>query len=323
MALREDKTPDECAVEDEAAYAYASVPASASASAPASASAASALAPKLPFPFANPTKILFPRDAITKREILDYYLAIAPHLLPHLRARPLTLQRWPDGIDGEAWYQQNAPDKIPPFVDTVPFEKKRRIVVNNVESLAWLANLAALTLHVWASRAPHLLRPDYVVVDPDPGDGTWAHLIEVARAVRTLLDALKLDSAVKTSGKRGLHVVIPLAAGPSHEEATAFGERIASAVAQVLPKIATVERMKEKRGGKLYVDYLQNGYGRTIVAPYTIRALDGAPVSTPIAWGEVTEKLDPRAFTIRTVPERVAKLGDLYAPVLRGTGRIV
>jgi bifunctional non-homologous end joining protein LigD len=206
---------------------------------------------------------------------------------------------------------------------------KLRVVADNVETLQWLANLAALTLHQWASHAPlagatqeevehALARPDYFVIDLDPGDGPWAHLVEVAYAVRTLLDALELESVVKTSGKRGLHVVVPIARGPSHEQATAFAEQMARAVAKVLPKIATVERMKDKRGGKLYVDYGQNGEGRTIVAPYTLRALDHAPVSTPIAWSEVSEKLDPRGFTLRNVIGRVEKLGDLFAPVLKG-----
>jgi bifunctional non-homologous end joining protein LigD len=302
VAMREDKTPEECTVEGEEPTPTPT---------------------KLP-KLSNPDKVLFPRDGITKREILAYYLAVAPYLLPHLADRPLTLQRWPDGIDGEAWYQQNAPEPLPPFVHVATFEKKKRVIADNVETLAWLANLATLTIHQWSARVPHTDKPDYVVIDLDPGDKTtWREVIEVARAVRTLLDALSLESAVKTSGKRGIHIVVPLASGPSHEEATAFGERIAEAVAKVLPKVATALRMKEKRKGLLYVDYLQNGEGKTIVAPYTIRALDGAPVSTPLAWSEVTDGLDPSAFTIRTVLERIAKHGDLFAIARSGKGRIV
>jgi bifunctional non-homologous end joining protein LigD len=208
-------------------------------------------------------------------------------------------------------------------------ENKKRIVCDNRETLQWLANLAALTIHQWTSHAPpsattraaidHALgRPDYVVLDLDPGDGTWAHLVEVAAAVRALLEALELASFVKTSGKRGLHVVVPIQTGPTHDQATGFAEQVARAIAKVLPGIATVERMKEKRGGKLYVDYGQNGEGRTIVSPYTIRARDGAVVSTPISWSEVTERLDPTEFTIRTVLGRVDKHGDLFAGVLQG-----
>ena len=287
--------------------------------------------PAVKVKLANPDKVLFPRDGITKREIWDYYTAIAERMLPHLAGRPLTLQRYPDGIEGEEWYQQNAPDKTPPFVrliDTGPrHENKKRIACDNVETLQWLANLAALTIHSWCCHVPpgattraaidHAMAlPDYVVIDLDPGSGPWSHLVQVARALRTLLEALKLESFVKTSGKRGVHVVVPIAQGPTHAQATRFAEQVARAVAKVLPDVASVERMKEKRGGKLYVDYGQNGEGRTIVCPYTIRARDGGVVSTPIEWDELDESLDPTVFTVRTVLERVRAKGDFYAGVL-------
>jgi bifunctional non-homologous end joining protein LigD len=285
----------------------------------------------------NPAKVLFPRDAITKQHVWDYYTAIAPVMLPHLHGRPLTLQRYPDGIDGEEWYQQNAPDKSPPFVRLVDagprHDHKKRIVCDTLDTLQWLANLAALTLHQWCSHVPpgatsraaidHAMAlPDYVVLDLDPGDGPWTHLIEVAHHVKTLLDALGLESYPKTSGKRGIHVFVPIAPGPTHDQATGFAEQVARAVVKVLPKIATVERMKDKRGGKLYVDYGQNGEGRTVVAPYTIRARDGAVVSTPVTWDEVTDDLDPTQFTLRTVPDRVKQQGDLFAGVLAGKQRL-
>jgi bifunctional non-homologous end joining protein LigD len=324
LGLREDKTPLECVREDDQGLEDSGTPSPSPAAEP----------PRHGGPtLANPSKVLFPRDGITKRDIWDYYTEIAPLMLPHLAGRPLTLQRYPNGIDGEEWYQQNAPDKIPGFVrllDVGPrHENKKRIVCDDLQTLQWLANLAALTIHQWCSHAPasvatraavdHALAlPDYVVLDLDPGDGPWEHLIEVAGAVRTLLEALELRSVVKTSGKRGLHVVVPTAPGPTHEQATRFAEQVARAVAKVLPKVATVERMKDKRGGKLYVDYGQNGEGRTIVSPYTIRARDGAVVSTPIEWSEVTNALDPTQFTIRTVTERVKAKGDLFAGALRG-----
>ncbi len=331
LALREDKTPLECVRDvDRDERQVLAEPAQA---APVEARPGPPVphreAPKL----SNPSKVLFPRDAITKRDIWDYYTAIAPLILPHLAGRALTLQRYPDGIDGEEWYQQNAPDKTPTYVRLVDAgprrDHKKRIVCDNIESLQWLANLAALTIHQWCSHVPAeattrvaidhaLARPDYVVLDLDPGDGPWEHLIDVATAVRTLLEALALESLVKTSGKRGLHVVVPIAAGPTHGQATAFAEQVARAVAKVMPAVATVERMKERRGGKLYVDYGQNGEGKTIVSPYTIRARDGAVVSTPIAWDEVTYRLDPTKFTIRTVLDRAQSRGDLFEPVLRG-----
>ncbi len=285
----------------------------------------------------NPDKVLFPRDGYTKRDILAYYTAIAPVLLPHLSGRPLNMQRWPNGIDGNEWFQHNIPQPVPPYVRFLEIaethKSKLRMVADNVETLQWLANLAALTLHQWSSHAPpsaqskaqilHALQqPDYIVIDLDPGEGPWAHLVDVATAVRALLEALHFESAVKTSGKRGIHIVIPIAHGPSHEQATGFGEQIARAVAKVLPGICTVERMRDKRGGKLYVDYGQNGEGRTIVSPYTIRAKDGAPVSTPLLWSEVTNDLDPSKLTIRTVLDRVGKHGDLFAAALRGKNNL-
>ena len=338
LGVREDKDPMECVREPDSRLRDEPEPSDASSSAEA------AIRPPPPArtrrdgpTLSNPDKVLFPRDGITKRQIWDYYTAVAPVMLPHLAGRPLTLQRYPDGIDGEEWYQHNVPMKSSAFVRLVDVgprhDNKKRIVCDSVDTLQWLANLAALTLHTWCSHVPpqatsraaidHALGlPDYVILDLDPGDGPWAHLVEVALAVRTLLDALELESFVKTSGKRGLHVVVPIAAGPTHDQATGFAEQVARAVAKVLPAVATVERMKDKRGGKLYVDYGQNGEGRTIVAPYTIRARDGAVVSTPIAWDDVTEKLDPTRFTIETVLARIAKHGDLYAGVLTGKQRL-
>ncbi len=336
VALREDKTPLEC-VRDEASPGAELQDEPAKATVPRVAGHAATARDGGPVKLGNPDKILFPRDGISKREIWDYYTGVAGVMLPHLAGRPLTLQRYPNGIDGQEWYQQNAPEKTPEFVRLVDagprHDHKKRIVCDNLETLQWLANLAALTLHGWCCHAPPeatsraaidraLAQPDYVVLDLDPGDGPWEHLVEVARAVHTLLDALKLESVVKTSGKRGVHVLVPIAPGPTHEQATAFAEQIARAVAKVLPKIATVERMKDKRGGKLYVDYGQNGEGRTVVAPYTIRARDGAVVSTPIEWGELTERLDPTAFTIRTVPARARKNGDLLAALLRSKQKL-
>jgi bifunctional non-homologous end joining protein LigD len=360
LTLREDKTPLEClreckgpaepvAEEEAPSQATApgrSAPAAPPSHAPVSRTPRSPVAGGPPPPrrarrdtpkLANPAKVLFPRDGLTKRDIWDYYTAVAPVMLPHLAGRPLTLQRYPDGIEGEEWYQQNAPEKSPDFVRLIDVgprhDAKKRIACDDVETLQWLANLAALTIHQWTSHVSPdvttragidaaLALPDYVVLDLDPGDGPWSHLVEVARAVRRLLDALALDSVVKTSGKRGVHVVVPVALGPTHAQATGFAEQIARAVAKVLPGVATVERMKEKRHGKLYVDYGQNGEGRTIVSPYTIRARDGAVVSTPILWDELDERLDPTRFTVRTVLDRIARHGDLFAGALHGAKKL-
>lgn len=307
VGIREDKTADDCVREDVAA------------SAP----------PPSRRPLSNPDKVLYPRDGITKREVLEWYEAIAPVMLPHLRGRPLTLQRWPDGIDGEAWFQQHPPAGTPAEVRRFTKDGRQHLVLDDLEGLRWASNLASLTLHVWSSHigpsarsdaeiARDLSHPDWLVIDLDPGDGAFAHAIEVAIAVRHLLEALELPSYPKTTGKRGLHILVPVARGSTHPEVQRLGEHLAAAVAKVLPGIATVERSIGKRGGRLYVDYLQNGEGRTIAAPYTLRAIDGAPVSTPLAWSEVGPRLDPMAFTLRTVRARIEARGDLLAPVLQG-----
>jgi bifunctional non-homologous end joining protein LigD len=338
IGLREDKTPLECVREEAIPIADGerqNVPLKATVPRVAAHRASAPVASTVKL--ANPDKVLFPRDGITKREIWDYYTSISDVMLPHLAGRPLTLQRYPNGIDGQEWYQQNAPEKTPDYVRLVDggarHDHKRRIICDNLETLQWLANLAALTIHGWSCHVPPdatsraaidraLSQPDYVILDLDPGDGPWEHLVEVARAVHALLDALKLDSFPKTSGKRGVHVLVPIAPGPTHDQVTMFAEQIARAVAKVLPKIATVERMKDKRGGKLYVDYMQNGEGKTVVAPYTIRARDGAVVSMPIAWDELDESLDPTVFTIRSAPARVREKGDLFVGVLRSKQRL-
>ncbi len=318
LGLREDKEPLDCVREDERAHDDRAL-------APPPPTIASTRAVRL----ANPGKVLYPRDGITKREILAYYESVAEVMLPHLAGRPLTLQRWPDGIDGEQWYQQHPPEGAPPWIRVVSElggDGKRHLICDDVDGLRWLANLAALTLHQWSAHVPKgrdnaamleaLHVPDYVVIDLDPGVGPWSHVIDVALALRVLLEKLDLPSVVKTTGKRGLHIFVPFAPGPTHREAVRLAEHLATALATVLPAIATIERAIPRRRGRLYVDFLQNGEGKTVAAPYTLRALDGAPVSTPVRWSEVNCTLDPSAFTLRTVRARIDAHGDLFAGAL-------
>lgn len=294
LGIRDDKSPLDCHREDDRPAPLAPAPSRVKLS--------------------NPDKVLYPRDAITKREIFEYYEAIAPVMLPHLAGRPLTMQRYPDGIDGEAWYQHHAADAK--FFRPIVIEgKKNHVAIVDADGLRYAANLAALTLHQWSARE-ELTQPDYMVIDLDPGDGPWSHVIDVALAVRILLDKLELTSCVKTTGKRGLHIVAPIGRGATHDDSTRLAEHIAAAVARVMPGIATIERSIPKRNGRLYVDFLQNGHGKTIASPYTLRAVDGARVSTPLRWSEVGPGLDPGRFTLRTVPARVAAHGDLFAAVL-------
>jgi bifunctional non-homologous end joining protein LigD len=195
-------------------------------------------------------------------------------------------------------------------------------IVDRPETLLWLANYNALTLHCWNSAVPHLEEPDWVVFDLDPGKRSWADVVEVAQALRGFLEELGVYSAPKTSGKSGLHVLVPMARGHTHEDALGFAIAITEALAQGLPALATTERALSKRHGRLYLDAFQNGRGKTIVAPYSLRAVDGASASTPLRWEEVTPRLDPRAFNLKTLPKRLDKVGDLFEPVLAQKQRL-
>ena len=277
----------------------------------------------------NPDKVLYPRDGYTKRQVADYYAAVTAPLLRALADRPLALQHWPDGIDKTTFFRQSilGKDKAPwmKIVSTPTSTRAgsaEHLVADRPEALQWLAQRATLTVHMWSSRAGSLDQPDWVVFDLDPGEGSdIAQTIPVAHALRRLFEELSLPSIPKTTGKRGLHILVPLLPGHSHEDAVSFAVNIGQAVTSVV-KEATLERSLAKRRGRLYLDCYQNGYGKTIVAPYSPRALDGAPVSAPLKWSEVEEGLDGRAFTIATMPERLAKLGDLFAPALTAGVRL-
>jgi bifunctional non-homologous end joining protein LigD len=276
----------------------------------------------------HPEKLLYPRDGYTKQDLADYYAAVAGPLLRALADRPLALQHWPQGIDREPWFHQNIGREAEPWMTLAETPTKtargkvRHLVADRPEALRWLAQHSVLTVHMWSSRAGALSMPDWVVFDLDPAEGKgFEQTIGPALALRRLLDELGIPSAPKTSGKRGLHVLVPLAPGHTHDDAVEFAVKIAGAVAGALPGV-TLERALGKRRGRLYLDCYQNGQGKTIVAPYSPRAADGAPVSTPLRWSEVKEGLDPAAFTIRTLPARLAEVGDLFRAALEGGVRL-
>jgi bifunctional non-homologous end joining protein LigD len=276
----------------------------------------------------SPKRVLWPRDRITKEELAGYYEAVSGPMLRALAERPLSLEHWNDGIDRPPWFQQDMGDHEPwmHLVATPTTSSTKRnilhLVADRPEVLRWLAQRSVLTLHTWLSREGSLRSPDLMVFDLDPAQGEGiAQTIEPARALKALLDELSVPSYPKTSGKRGLHVLVPLLPGHTFEDVVEFGQRIAAAITQVLPQ-TTQERSLGKRRGRLYLDVLQNAYGKTIVAPYSPRGVDGAPVSAPLAWDEVDEHLDPQAFTLRTMPSRLAKVGDLFAPALTGGVRL-
>lgn len=273
----------------------------------------------------NPDRVLYPRDKITKTDLAAYYEAVAEPMLHALRDRPLALEHWNQGIDKPSWYQQGLGREAPKWLTlvetptrTTKSGKVNHLIADSRETLRWLAQMSVLTTHMWSSRTPELEQPDWILFDLDPAKGKGIEqAIEAAGVMRRLLEQLELPSVPKTSGKRGIHVFVPIAPGYSHEDALEFGYTIAAGVAAKVPGI-TVERTISKRRGRLYLDCMQNGYGKTVVAPYSPRAIDGAPVSAPLKWSEITKKLDPLKYNIRTMPNRLAKVGDLFAPVLTG-----
>jgi bifunctional non-homologous end joining protein LigD len=262
----------------------------------------------------NRDKIFWPEDGCTKGDLLDYYQAISPWLMPYLERRPVVLTRFPDGIHGKSFFQKDAPDYAPEWVRTERMWSeyaKRDIdyfVVDSVEALLYLANMAAIPLHIWASRLPEITHPDWCSLDLDPKDAPFAHVVEVARAAAELCRRIGLPAFIKTTGSSGLHVMIPLARQFTHDQARSLAEVIAQALVKRVPKIATTTRAVSRRGGKVYLDYLQNGHGKLLVAPFSVRPLPGAPVSMPLRWSEVNDTLKVRAFTMKNAVARMEQL---------------
>jgi bifunctional non-homologous end joining protein LigD len=236
-----------------------------------------------------------------------------------MKDRAIVCQRGPDGIDDFTWYQHRVPPRAPDYLKAVWVEGNRRILIENPEALLWMANQAALTFHGFASRLSTLTQPDWVVLDLDPGESTtWEITIKVALALRKMLELLEVESVVKTSGQKGLHVMIPIAPGHTPQLAHEVGKRAAIVIARLFPNEVALDATTETRKGRLYLDHLQSYLGKTLVLPYSLRAADGAPVSTPIEWSEVTTKLVPRDFNLKTMRKRLDAKGDLAAPLLLG-----
>jgi bifunctional non-homologous end joining protein LigD len=261
-------------------------------------------------------------DGTTKGDLVGFYERIAPLLLPYLCDRPLVLTRYPDGIEGKFFFQKDAPVYVPDWVRTEVIHAKdvdrdiRYFVIDDADMLRYVANMGTIPLHVWSARVASLDRPDWMVLDLDPKEAPFAHVVQVARALKKILDDLELPSYPKTSGATGLHVLLPMGQRYTHEEVRTFARLLATMVVETLPEISTVVRSIKGRGGKVYVDFGQNGHGNTIVAPYSVRPLPGAPASCPLRWDEVNARLDPARFTIRTIPERFEEMDDPLAPVL-------
>ncbi len=313
VRLREDRRPEDCLLPSEPPAAT-------------EVAAAGANEPAVERPtvqITRPGKVLWPAEGFTKGDLIAYYRSVARWLLPYLKDRPLVLDRYPDGIEGKSFFQKNAPDFAPEWIRTEPVwsedtgKETRYFVCGDEETLAYLANSAAIPLHVWASRIGSIQAPDWAILDLDAKDAEFRHVVRVAQALRKLCDSIELPSFVKTSGATGLHVLLPLAGQCTHEQARQLATLLARLVAQRLPEIASVARMPSQRKGRVYVDALQNGYGKLLVAPYSVRPRPGAPVSMPLTWSEVTARLDPARFTMASARARLARrANDPLRPVL-------
>ncbi len=276
----------------------------------------------------HPDRVLFPGDGVTKRDLAQYYVDIGDAIVPHLHGRPFTLKRYPYGIRGQAYFHKQAPKGKPPWIPTRRFrtwprEGDSRLVdftlVNEPAALVWMVQMNCIDMNAWYSRVDKPERPDYVVFDLDPPESRNGFLqaIRVAHLVREALERLDVRSYVKTSGADGIHVLAPITRRSSYKDTYEFAERVARGLEAENPGLVTTEWLKKKRRGVL-VDHRQNGHGKTIASVYSVRPKPGAPVSTPLHWEELGEKVRPRDFGIREALERIERHGDLFGPVLKG-----
>jgi bifunctional non-homologous end joining protein LigD len=271
----------------------------------------------------NLDKVFWPADGTTKGDLIAYYRAVAPWLLPYLADRPLVLTRYPDGIDGKSFFQKDAPSWAPEWIRTETLwsdtggREIHYFVCDDVDQLVYVANMGAIPLHVWSSRVATLARPDWCILDIDPKGAPFAGALAIAREIRALTEEIELPSFAKTSGSEGLHVLIPLGGLATYEQSRRLAELIGHVIVARLPDVTTLARLPRAREGKIYLDTLQNGHGKLLVAPFSVRPLAGAPVSMPLRWSEVNARLDPKRFTLRNAVARLEKLGaDPLRPVL-------
>jgi bifunctional non-homologous end joining protein LigD len=280
----------------------------------------------------NLDKVFFPDEGITKGDLLLYYREVAPLLVPHLKDRPFTMKRYPDGIEGGHFFQKDAPKHMPDWIPTKRYRstsrqtrEKRTIaypLVNDELALLWMVNMGCIDMNSWYSRVDRPDRPDFVLFDLDPSEGVgFKECVQVALLVKEILDALGLEGCPKTSGSDGIHVLVPIERRYTYGDTRQFAEIVAGALARAHPKLVTTEWSKAKRRGVL-IDANQNGEGKTIASVYSVRPHPGGPVSTPLRWDEVTADLDPRDFTMEVVRDRIDRHGDLFEPVLKRRQRI-
>jgi bifunctional non-homologous end joining protein LigD len=270
----------------------------------------------------HPEKLMFPDDGITKGELASYYEAIAPAMLPHIRGRPVTMERYPAGINKPGFMQKDVSKGFPEWLERVAVPKKdgtvNHPIVTNTRSLLWLANQNCITPHVWISRAPNVSQPDICVFDLDPSVDEPEVLRAAALALRGLLDELGLPSWVKTSGSKGFHIVVPLDGNAGYGDVWRFANEVATVLVRRDPENLTLEFSKADRGRRILVDTGRNGYSATFAATYAVRPKPGAPVSAPCTWEEIERgEVGPRTFTLRTMKDRIDAVGELWSDLNR------
>jgi bifunctional non-homologous end joining protein LigD len=259
----------------------------------------------------SPDKVLYPEQGITKRDLANYMVAVADWMLPHVAKRPITLVRCPTGRQKKCFYQRHAGSGVPSELGeiAVPGFEEPYLFVRDARGLVALVQMGVLEIHPWGARNDNPERPDRMVFDLDPGEGmTFSDVVAAAREVRAMLDAIKLTSFLKTTGGKGLHLVVPIARRYDWHEVKAFAKRAAEKLAKEKPERYLIRMSKAERRGRILIDYLRNDPTSTAIAPYSTRAREGAPVATPLAWEELNEKLDPRTFNEKTVPGRLEAL---------------
>ncbi|WP_205780462.1 DNA ligase D [Mucilaginibacter limnophilus] len=271
--------------------------------------------------FANLNKVYWPDDGITKRDMLNYYYQVAPYILPYLKDRPQSLNRFPNGIKGFSFYQKNVKDKAPDWLQTFPYttsdgEHKEFLVGTDEYSLLWMASLGSIEMNPWFSRTQSPDNPDFCIIDLDPDKNTFEQVIEAALVVKQVLDAIDVPSYIKTSGSTGMHIYIPLNAKYTYDQSQMFARLLVHIVHEQIPEFTSIERIIANREGKMYLDFLQNRPGATIACPYSLRPKPGATVAMPLHWDEVKPGLQIRHFNIHNALDRVKAEGDIFKPVL-------
>ena len=272
--------------------------------------------------FTHLSKIYWPNEKLTKRDMLNYYYQVAPFILPYLKGRPQSLNRYPNGIEGESFYQKDVKGKAPEWLETFAYHseadnrEKEFLVATDEASLLYMASLGCIEMNPWSSTIKKPNYPDWCIIDLDPDKNPFDQVIEAARVTYKLLESIEVSSYCKTSGSTGIHIYIPMGAKYTYEESKEFARSIVTIVNGEIPKFTSIERPTANRKGKIYLDFLQNRPQATLAAPYSVRPKPGATVSMPLFWEELKKGLKMRDFTMRNAVARIIKEGDIFKPVL-------